>query len=458
MQIKFLENTYIRKSPKVDDSPVGVVYKGAVIDAEPVLVQGEEIDENDRWYCDKNGWYYWSGRTLIIRFGHTLPPGKRNIVRDRGEEEVLEAFPAEKDETKPGNSDAGSSVKPHQKLEEDINLPPPRFNQAVIDISNEEPPSSSSPSMVASDQSAIWKTDQKDRLNWGVKNYSIAEDWWNAHGLTGKGVRLAILSTGAATDHPDLSNITELLQNESSKLSMEDTDGLGTQAAIIAAGSGQKIFGVAPEAELLLAKLGAQDYLITPESLMRAFSWAIDNRADIIAVLVDFPSLPPPQLKTMEELCTEASNRNIWVLAPVGNSSSKRPEDRYPAAFHSVFSIGAHDQFGVRSAFSAKSYNLDISAPGEALLTSNPNQETVHNSKSVSIAVAFTAGFLALIRQSDHLSDQSNEQLFKLLRETAVSRRSFTKGEDTEYGYGLLNPIEILKRINPNYEGPSNKP
>ncbi len=111
--------------------------------------------------------------------------------------------------------------------------------------------------------------------------------------------------------------------------------------------------------------------------------------------------------------------------------------------------VSAHDQFGQRCAFSAKSYDLDVLAPGEGLLCPVPGHQTTTNLKSTSIAAAFTAGFLALIRQHEREQGQesSSAAVFDLLRRTAVSRRAFNKGDDVEYGHGLLHPMEVLKTI-----------
>jgi len=140
--------------------------------------------------------------------------------------------------------------------------------------------------------------------------------------------------------------------------------------------------------KLLIGKIGEYDQGITPESLVAGLDWAIDAGAHIIALLVDFRELNTGQKQSLQEAINRALARNVLLLAPVGNSIERRPEDRYPASLEGVLSVGAHDIYGQRCAFSAKSYQLDLLAPGEGLLTSNLEQLPTGNLKSTVIATA----------------------------------------------------------------------
>jgi len=137
------------------------------------------------------------------------------------------------------------------------------------------------------------------------------------------------------------------------------------------------------------------------------------------------------------------------LLAPVGNSVDRKPEVRYPAHFEGIISIGAHDQSNVRCDFSAKSYRLEILAPGEGLLTSDLHAQPVHNLKTTAIATAYTAGVLALVRQWQLEQHRvwSPEAIRELVCSTATPHKSFTQGKDVEYGYGILNPAAILRQF-----------
>ncbi|HKK79225.1 MAG TPA: S8 family serine peptidase, partial [Phaeodactylibacter sp.] len=105
---------------------------------------------------------------------------------------------------------------------------------------------------------------------------------------------------------------------------------------------------------------------------------------------------------------------------------------------------------GERCTFSARSYQLDLLAPGEGLQTSGPDASIVQNTKSVSIATAYTAGFAALVCQ--YLKQQNRDNrataITSLLQETANKDKLLNAAKNVDYGYGLLNPQAVLKNLN----------
>jgi Subtilase family len=280
-------------------------------------------------------------------------------------------------------------------------------------------------------------------LPWGIDQHQIPTAWWVNQKATGQGIRIALLSTGIDAECPDITDaiadgyIVRGLGDE-----ITDTHGMGTQAAVLIAGRGPRLLGIAPDAHLLPVKIGEIDSLITPEALIEGLDWAINMEADIIAMLVDFPSLDAATLAAVQQKINAALAKNILLVAPVGNSTDRRPVLRYPAAFEGVLSVGAHDSFGHRSFFSAKSTRLDVLAPGEGLRSAGLQQQIQPaNFQSTSIAAAFAAGALALLRQTerDKGTLSAPADLIGLLRDMAIAPKSHVaKGEDVEYGYGLL--------------------
>lgn len=494
MKIRFLEDTFIRTGPNTNDNPLGFMLKGTELEVETSPVQGEAIEGKDLWYCDQHGWYYWSGKAEVADPVPEAPitPELPKQEQAPPKEERLPEFEAPVFINKaalPRNESIPEGETRLVPLLEDLLMAEERFQADLFAASQQKSggqarsrgldelePSLAEDAVIEEVENAdsevftedetlpdppeaadfsFWKNRSPQQLNWAIRNYLIAQDWWQKRQLTGKGIRIALLSTGAAPDHSDLINITDYFQFPDSGQVFTDTHGLGTQAAIIAAGVGQQVIGVAPESSLLIGRIGALDYALTPEGLMEGIEWAIDARADIIAMLVDFPELSAQQTARLKALIGQAAEEGIFLLAPVGNSDRKRPELRFPACIEQVFSVGAHDQYGQRCSFSARSYKLDVLAPGENLLTASPEGKPVANVASSAVATAFTAGLLALICQwqREHSLPATPDYIFGLLRETAASRRAFGKGEDVEYGYGLLNPIAILKKLDPSYQG-----
>lgn len=472
MKIRFLEDTYIRSAPHTGlGPPLGTVFKGTEIEVEATPVKGESIEDINLWFRDNKGWHYWSGRAVIVE--QPAPPPEKEekgppegpaAPARAGQEEELPppSIPAFIDKkTLPANEKIPEGETRHVPGLDELMRAEERFQGGPEEGGRPKSLSGAlSRSFVPGPENidaggsggALWRDPPGDHLNWAVSNYLIASDWWQSRELTGSGVRIALLSTGITPGHPGLPTVEATFQYPDASKPMQDLQGLGTQAAIVAAGAGQAVFGVAPEARLLVGKIGEQDHLITPEGLLAGLEWAIGAGADIIAMLVDFPALQGQQIEALQQLIGQAATRNIILVAPVGTAVNKMPESRYPASLSHVLSVGAHDQFGQRSGFSAKSYHLDLLAPGEGLKVSASAGQVRENVKSVAIAAAFAAGFLALIRQWGPGRDMAPEAVFELLRETAVSRRPFNKGEDVEYGYGQLNPIEVLKKLDPSYE------
>lgn len=487
MKIRFLEETHIRSAPLfLEDTRIGSIFTGSEIEVEPTLAIGDEVEGNNRWYTDKNGWFYWSGRVDIVElvtfpavpraiqtifpvFKHTPDLSDKTKIPE-GESRVLpsaESIPA-----------AGLTSHPRSLTTEEIDIVvhsrgieestledidaepiPTPLEAIVMDTTPKSIPSvenRSTPTILTFNPSIrsievepeAPTPEPSGQLNWALDRYQIEKDWWKARDLKGQNIKVAILSTGVLPQHPDLTRVTQQFLYQGIEAPEHDVHGFGTQAAVICAGTGKIVYGVAPEAQLLIAKIGAQDRTIKPEAFLTGLEWALSAGADIVAMLIDFAAFAKPQEEKMQALIQKARSSGTLLLAPVGNTESKKPENRYPAAYDGVFSVGAHGRNDRRSNFSARSYHLDVLAPGEDLFTIGLDGLT-KNTPNVSMATAFTAGFMALVcqylRQNGHRSGP--DEVFPLLRETAQARRAFNPGSDTEYGYGVLNPGAVLEHL-----------
>ena len=114
-----------------------------------------------------------------------------------------------------------------------------------------------------------------------------------SRGYTGAGSRIAIFDTGIDTDH---SEFAERIADSKCFSSMCDAghetieDGNryshGTHVAGIAAGAfdGEGITGVAPEAELLIAKTAYDMGYFQFEKVAQAMAWAVENGADVVNI------------------------------------------------------------------------------------------------------------------------------------------------------------------------------
>ncbi|HMX41710.1 MAG TPA: hypothetical protein PKD78_15335, partial [Saprospiraceae bacterium] len=86
----------------------------------------------------------------------------------------------------------------------------------------------------------------------------------------------------------------------------------------------------------------------------------------------------------------------------------------------------------------------------EGLLSTDLQRQPVVAFKNTSIATAFAAGMLALVRQSElerHLPTIACHDFLERLRHTASANKAITQGNDVGYGYGLLHPAALLQAV-----------
>jgi subtilisin family serine protease len=405
MKIRFLSDTYIRPTPSATGSePIGIAFAGAVIEAMPI--QGEAIEGVSLWYADANGWCYWAGMTEIVPEKPLPPPA----------DTALQAEPAPPPADEPAAPPEPPPVKRRKAPE-----PPPT-----------EPIAAPDPA----------------QLNWALTLHRIPEDWW-ARGLRGNGVRLALLGTGALANHPDLRHLADTCAFPSRSSDVSDANGLGIQCAVTAAGAGTLLYGVAPEAQLLIGKVGDQPLLIAPDDFISGLEWALEKDAHVILTLAELPVLTPAQREKLQHLIEVALARGVPLVAPVGTTLSNRPVQRYPAALDGVLAVGAHDAFEKRCAFSAVSLQLDLLAPGTGLNYSLPGKPALPVSRSTAIAAAYVAGVAVLAVQALRAQGiaPDAQALYQTLRRTAIVKSPYEHAMDPEYGAGLLWPPALLQAL-----------
>jgi subtilisin family serine protease len=196
---------------------------------------------------------------------------------------------------------------------------------------------------------------------------------WQA-GLDGKGVKVAVLDTGADFTHPDLAGRVAGKQDFSGSTDAVDHFGHGTHVAATVAGVGPHP-GVAPGAQLLIGKVLGDNGSGDSDMIFRGIQWALDNRAQVISMYLgfDFPGLVkdltgrgwPADLATSVALEAYRANLRMFdalmavargrepfgggcvLVAAAGNESRRTVDPDYeiavsiPAAADGVVSVGA---------------------------------------------------------------------------------------------------------------------
>ncbi|MGE7837921.1 S8 family peptidase [Viridibacillus arvi] len=240
----------------------------------------------------------------------------------------------------------------------------------------------------------------------GVDLIKAREVWSEAS--EGSGVVVAILDTGIATHHPDLTdaiiggyNFTDDDNGEPSIF--EDHNGHGTHVAGIigARNNGVGVIGVAPKCNLLILKVldkrgaGSYDQLI--EALDYAMKWTGPNgeKVSVINMSLGGPTHTNELYKTIKNVY----DAGIIIVAAAGNGGdgdSETYEISYPAFYEETLSIGSVNNDLVPSVFSHTNLNLKFMAPGEDILSTHLNGQYVKLT-GTSMAAPHASGAVALV-------------------------------------------------------------
>jgi len=157
----------------------------------------------------------------------------------------------------------------------------------------------------------------------------------------GNGVRIALIDSGAAISHPDLSGRLEHgrdLTGQDEKGWQEDLIGTGTHHATLMAGrdDGTGIVGLAPEAEVHVCRTSPGGSVA---DLIEALDYCIDQQVDVAM----FGASIPEQSVLLAAKVEEAWRNGILCVAAAGDSAGGLC---WPAALPQVLAVGAIGQLG----------------------------------------------------------------------------------------------------------------
>jgi subtilisin family serine protease len=197
---------------------------------------------------------------------------------------------------------------------------------------------------------------------------------WSA-GLTGEGVKVAVLDTGIDTTHPDLRGGKVVAEaNFSEADSVTDRYGHGTHVASIVAGTGARSGGdrrgVAFEASLLNGKVLDDFGFGTESGIIAGMEWAARQRARVVNMSLG--GWPTDGTDPMSQAVTRLTNqyRTLFVVA-AGNSGPGDQTVENPGVATDALTVGAVDAEDELADFSGRgprygdyAMKPDITAPG----------------------------------------------------------------------------------------------
>ena len=211
-----------------------------------------------------------------------------------------------------------------------------------------------------------------------------------------------------------------------------------TAGTIGARDNGQGIIGIAPECELLIAKVLGDDGSGGSDSIATGLHWAVDNGAQIISM-----SLGSPQGDdVMREGLQYAVDHGVLVIGAAGNEGASGVG--YPAAWNDLAeAIAAIDQQGRVAGFSSIGEQVDVCAPGVHVVSCWPGNRYSY-SDGTSMACPHVAGGVALVqayrKQNNLPLIQNQGELNKVIHATA---KTTLLVPSPSYGYGIFNPAAM---------------
>lgn len=279
--------------------------------------------------------------------------------------------------------------------------------------------------------------------DWSMDLLGIPKLWEQTRG---KGVLVAVLDTGVDTNHPDLQGaIKDARDFTGSMFGPEDRQGHGTWCvSSIAARQGNSvgIAGIAPDCQVISGKVLGDDGSGTDNTIERGMKWAMEMGADIVSLSLGGPDMGQRLLTVFREYL---SVRGRFIFAAAGNDG-KPNSVNYPAKWPECICVAAVDKQGRIARFSSRGPRVDIAAPGVELAGAAPGGGYVRMSgTSMATPIAAGVGALCLAKHQEH-GGQSDLNTYadmrEHLRKTAIDKG--TPGQDSDYGFGLINPDGLL--------------
>ncbi|HWG91852.1 MAG TPA: S8 family serine peptidase [Candidatus Thermoplasmatota archaeon] len=302
----------------------------------------------------------------------------------------------------------------------------------------------------------------------------------NDRGLTGKGVRIAIIDTGIDAGHDEFQDLVadgRLLWKDlvNGRKQPYDDAGHGTHVAGIIASQGEwsTVFnrgfylkGVAPGATLIVIKAIGANGQGDEATVARAINIAVENEAQIIVLSLGGETRKIfglfPATSEAETAVKAAVAKGVYVVAAAGNEGDDGQNCRVtsPASVREVIAVGAVDEDkkigdfscgGGTSSAADPDKKPELVAPGVAVLGPWKGNSYMLAS-GTSQAAPIVGGALALLLEAHPELALKNGDAVRKVKQTLMATAeeigplapASAPNHHGYYGYGLLRADSLL--------------
>jgi subtilisin len=291
---------------------------------------------------------------------------------------------------------------------------------------------------------------------WGVSHIGTAYSH-NALGVSGKGVKVAVIDSGIDYTHADFwysvtgqdgSVILQTSYSGGYDFVNKDNDPMddnahGTHVAgtVAAALNGSGVVGAAPGVKFYGLKVLGANGSGSFSDVIAALDWCVQNGIHISNNSYGSSRDPGTQVRNAFANSAKAGVLHIASAGNSGTPSGKGDNVGYPAKYDTVVAVAATDQQDRRASFSSTGSAVELAAPGVGVLSTVPGGSYA-SYNGTSMASPHVAGVAALVWEALAGRDVDGNGVFNkddvraYLQRTAVDLG--TKGRDSHFGFGLV--------------------